>query len=110
MEKPVSGDLFSERKRVFEDACPVFNLLEVRVDVLAVSEGVWKVPDNLAEIRGTLDKMTSFDISKDSLGVSHENISSAVAFFDFSEMVVAGEAEHKSSDEVWDSERVKFDG
>ena len=100
MEKPVLSDGRGELLWLLEDSSPFLNAGHIIIETLAASDGVWEHPDDIANVSGTSNHLTTLDIVKSGLSVLDKRINILHASAEQVEVVVTGEAVDETGSEV----------
>ena len=100
IEEPVLSDGLSKGFRLSEDTSPFLNAAHILIEVLAACDCVWEQPDNITNVVGTSNHLTTFDIVKSGLSILDKRINIRHASAELVKVVITGEAVNETSSEV----------
>jgi len=100
VEEPIFADSFTELDRLLEDNSPLLDGCDVLVHALAISDSVWQIPDDLAEVLNGREQVQGLDVSESLLAVLCELIRVTHASTKLVKVIVSGEAVDKTGHEV----------
>ena len=102
MNKPSLGHEFAKFNWVVEDLGPFLDGCDVFVHTFAGLDGVWKHPDDLADILNTSDEFQVFEIVEGLFSFCDDWLLALEAALEFDKVVMSGKAVNESSSEVRD--------
>lgn len=106
MKQPVNADGFGKLGGLGEDVGPVFNSDEVVVNAGASVQSVAEIFLEGSSVLDCIDDVLACEVSEEVAGIGLDLDAAGVASFDLGKVVVSGESEDKTSDELGHSEHV----
>ena len=100
VEEPVLSDGLSKSLWLLEDSSPFLNAAHIFIETFAASDCVWEHPEDIADVLGTSNHLTTFDIVKSGLSILNKRINIRHASAKLVKVVITSEAVDETSNEV----------
>ena len=100
VEEPVLSDGLSKSLWLLEDCSPFLNAAHIFIETFAASDCVWEHPEDIADVLGTSNHLTTFDIVKSGLSILNKRINIRHASAKLVKVVITSEAVDETSNEV----------